>query len=112
MAAVALRKMSGAVQAKLSFGLGIQVPGGLARPLVLAFLLASATVSSGKGGVGAGDGEGPCAGWDTGRARERALPSVPSRRRCLEGAVSTDPRRESVRSEGVQGAEVSKGPEK
>lgn len=46
MAAVALRRMSGVVQAKLPPRLGIQGPGGLARPLVLAFLLASATMSS------------------------------------------------------------------
>nr|XP_019595942.1 PREDICTED: keratinocyte-associated transmembrane protein 2 [Rhinolophus sinicus] len=46
MAAVALRRMSGVVQAKLPPRLGVQAPGGLARPLVLAFLLVSATLSS------------------------------------------------------------------
>ncbi|XP_006923199.1 keratinocyte-associated transmembrane protein 2 [Pteropus alecto] len=46
MAAVAQRRMSGAVQAKLPPKLGIQVPGGLARPLVLVLLLVSATMSS------------------------------------------------------------------
>ncbi|XP_014712230.2 keratinocyte-associated transmembrane protein 2 [Equus asinus] len=46
MAAVALRKMRRAVQAKLPPRPGIQVPGGLARPLALALLLASAIVSS------------------------------------------------------------------
>ncbi|KAM5301805.1 keratinocyte-associated transmembrane protein 2 [Glossophaga mutica] len=46
MAAVALRRMSGAVRAKLPPRPGTQVPGGLERPLVLALLLASATVSS------------------------------------------------------------------
>lgn len=59
MAAVALKRMSGVVQAKLPPGLGVQGPGGLARPLVLAFLLASATMSSGKGGAGAGRRRGP-----------------------------------------------------
>ncbi|KAF6280480.1 keratinocyte associated transmembrane protein 2 [Rhinolophus ferrumequinum] len=46
MAAVALGRMSGVVQAKLPPRLGVQAPGGLARPLVLAFLLVSATVST------------------------------------------------------------------
>ncbi|XP_054424446.1 keratinocyte-associated transmembrane protein 2 [Pteronotus mesoamericanus] len=46
MAAVALRRMSGAVRAKLPPRLGILGPAGLERPLVLALLLASATVSS------------------------------------------------------------------
>ncbi|KAF6080638.1 keratinocyte associated transmembrane protein 2 [Phyllostomus discolor] len=46
MAAVAVRRMSGAVRAKLPPRPGTQVPGGLERPLVLALLLASATVSS------------------------------------------------------------------
>lgn len=59
MAAVSQRRMSGAVQAKLPPKLGIQVPGGLARPLVLVFLLVPATMSSGKGGVGAGRQRGP-----------------------------------------------------
>lgn len=47
------------MQAKLPPKLGIQVPGGLARPLVLVFLLVPATMSSGKGGVGAGRQRGP-----------------------------------------------------
>nr|KAF6446100.1 keratinocyte associated transmembrane protein 2 [Rousettus aegyptiacus] len=46
MAAVSQRRMSGAVQAKLPPKLGIQVPGGLARPLVLVFLLVPATMSN------------------------------------------------------------------
>ncbi|XP_036985809.2 keratinocyte-associated transmembrane protein 2 [Artibeus jamaicensis] len=46
MAAVAVRRMSGALRAKLPPRPGTQVPGGLERPLVLALLLASATVSS------------------------------------------------------------------
>lgn len=62
MAAVALRRMSGVVQAKLPPRLGVQAPGGLARPLVLAFLLVSAAVSSGKAGAGAGSRGGPVRG--------------------------------------------------
>ncbi|XP_006753626.1 PREDICTED: keratinocyte-associated transmembrane protein 2 [Myotis davidii] len=46
MAAVALRKMSGAVRAKLPPRPGAQAPAGLERPLVLTLLLACATVSS------------------------------------------------------------------
>ncbi|XP_007113844.1 keratinocyte-associated transmembrane protein 2 [Physeter macrocephalus] len=46
MAAAALRRMRGAQQAKLWPRPAIQVPGGLALPLVLALLLASATMSS------------------------------------------------------------------
>ncbi|XP_053769117.1 keratinocyte-associated transmembrane protein 2 [Desmodus rotundus] len=46
MAAVALRRMSGAVRAKLPPRLRVQAPGGLQRPLILTLLLASATVSS------------------------------------------------------------------
>ncbi|XP_070271104.1 keratinocyte-associated transmembrane protein 2 [Myotis yumanensis] len=46
MAAVALRKMSGAVRAKLPPRPGPQAPAGLERPLVLTLLLACATVSS------------------------------------------------------------------
>ncbi|XP_066198956.1 keratinocyte-associated transmembrane protein 2 [Saccopteryx leptura] len=46
MAAVTLRRMSGTVRAKLPPRLGIRVPGGLERPLVLTLLLASATMSS------------------------------------------------------------------
>ncbi|XP_003404827.2 keratinocyte-associated transmembrane protein 2 [Loxodonta africana] len=46
MAAAAQGRMRGAAQAKLLPGLSIQAPGGLARPLVLAFLFASATLSS------------------------------------------------------------------
>ncbi|KAM7140459.1 keratinocyte-associated transmembrane protein 2 [Molossus nigricans] len=45
MAAVSQRRMRGAVQTKLQPGPGIQVPGGLERPLVLTLLLASAAVS-------------------------------------------------------------------
>ena len=46
MAAATLRRMRGAQQAKLRPRPAIQVPGGLALPLVLALLLASATMSS------------------------------------------------------------------
>ncbi|XP_008573337.1 PREDICTED: keratinocyte-associated transmembrane protein 2 [Galeopterus variegatus] len=46
MATAALGKMRGAAQAKLLSRPGIQAPGGLARPLVLALLLASAAMSS------------------------------------------------------------------
>lgn len=46
MAAAVLRRMRGTVQAKLRYSPGLQVPGGLAQPLVLALLLASATLSS------------------------------------------------------------------
>ncbi|KAL2778822.1 keratinocyte-associated transmembrane protein 2 precursor [Daubentonia madagascariensis] len=46
MAAAALGRMRGAAQAKLLPESGIQAPVGLARPLVLALLLASATISS------------------------------------------------------------------
>ncbi|XP_012617621.2 keratinocyte-associated transmembrane protein 2 [Microcebus murinus] len=46
MAAAALGRMRGAAQAKLLPEPGIQASAGLARPLVLALLLASATVSS------------------------------------------------------------------
>ncbi|XP_055285092.1 keratinocyte-associated transmembrane protein 2 [Moschus berezovskii] len=46
MAAAAWRRMSGAEQATLPRRPGVQVPGGLARPLVLALLLASAIMPS------------------------------------------------------------------
>ncbi|ELR60262.1 Keratinocyte-associated transmembrane protein 2 [Bos mutus] len=46
MAAAARRRMSGAEQANLLPSPGVQVPGGLARPLVLALLLASAIMPS------------------------------------------------------------------
>ncbi|XP_004420255.1 PREDICTED: keratinocyte-associated transmembrane protein 2 [Ceratotherium simum simum] len=46
MAAVAQRKMRGPVQAKLPPRPGIQIPGGVARLLVPALLLASSTMSS------------------------------------------------------------------
>uniref|UniRef100_A0A8C3VS56 Chromosome 5 open reading frame 15 n=1 Tax=Catagonus wagneri TaxID=51154 RepID=A0A8C3VS56_9CETA len=46
MAAATLSRMRGAVQAKLPPGPGIQVPAGLARPLVLAVLLASVLSSA------------------------------------------------------------------
>lgn len=48
MAAAAVRRMRGTVQAKLRPSPGLQVSG------VLALLLASATMSSGKGGAAAG----------------------------------------------------------
>ncbi|XP_068837309.1 keratinocyte-associated transmembrane protein 2 [Capricornis sumatraensis] len=48
MAAAARRRMSGAEQANLLPRPGVQVPGGLARPLVLALLLASAMIPSVK----------------------------------------------------------------
>lgn len=46
MAAAALGRMRVAVRAKLPLGPGIQTPGRLARPLVLALLLASATMAN------------------------------------------------------------------
>ncbi|XP_006042876.1 keratinocyte-associated transmembrane protein 2 [Bubalus bubalis] len=46
MAVAARRRMSGAEQANLLPRPGVQVPGGLARPLVLALLLASAIMPS------------------------------------------------------------------
>lgn len=54
MAAATLRRMRGTVQRKLRPSPGLQVPGVLAWPLVPALLLASATMSSGKGGAAAG----------------------------------------------------------
>lgn len=102
MAAVALKRMSGVAQAKLPPRLGIRAPGGLARPLVLALLLASATMSRGKGGAGAGRRRGPVRGPGAGGARERALPCVRSRGGCLGGAgVPAGPRREGRLSEGA-----------
>ena len=50
MAVAARRRMSGAEQANLLPRPGVQVPGGLARPLVLALLLASAIMPSGRSG--------------------------------------------------------------
>ena len=88
MAAAVLRRMRGTVQAKLRYSPGLQVPGGLAQPLVLALLLASATLSSGKVGAAAGRSREGRAGGETGPARERALPSVLSRWRCPHGAGS------------------------
>lgn len=80
MAAATLRRMRQVAQAKLPFRPGVQVPGESARPLVLALLFASATMSSGKGGAAAGraweDSEGSGAGEETGRVRARALPRV------------------------------------
>lgn len=102
MAAVAQRRMSGAVQAKLPPKLGIQVPGGLARPLVLVLLLVSATMSSGKGGVGAGRQRGPGRGpgdrqgWGKG-----ASEYLEQKAMARWGRVSTGPRRESRLSEEV-----------
>ncbi|XP_077624756.1 keratinocyte-associated transmembrane protein 2 [Crocuta crocuta] len=46
MAAAVLRRMRGTVQTKLLSSPGLQVPGGLAQPLFLALLLASAALSS------------------------------------------------------------------
>lgn len=81
--------MSGAEQANLLPRPGVQVPGGLARSLVLALLLASAIMPSGKGGAAAGrareDGAGPGAERQDGPPRERAIPSVRSRWRYLLG---------------------------
>jgi hypothetical protein len=79
-AAAALGRMRESMQAKLLSGPGIQAPGGLARPLILALLLASA-MSNGKGGAAAGrareGGEGPGAGLGTGRSSERGAPEGP-----------------------------------
>lgn len=105
MAAATLRRMRSAQQAKLRPRPAIQVPGGLALPLVLALLLAS----SGKWGVAVGrsreDGEGPGAGAErqdgpdqgTGAsecpeqvAMSRGAGSLQSRRGrvgCLKGSV-------------------------
>lgn len=66
MAAAALRRMRGTVQAKLRPSPGLQVPEVLAQPLVLALLLASATMSSGKGGAAAGRA------WEDAEGRARA----------------------------------------
>ncbi|XP_016042277.1 keratinocyte-associated transmembrane protein 2 [Erinaceus europaeus] len=46
MAAAALRRMRGSVREKLPPGLALRIPGRLTRPLVLAFLLASAVSSA------------------------------------------------------------------
>lgn len=88
MAAAVLRRMRGTVQTKLVSSPGLQVPGGLAQPLVLALLLASATLSSGKVGAAAGRAREGRAGGETGPATERALPSVRSRWRCVDRAES------------------------
>lgn len=90
MAAAAPSRMRGTVQAKLPPKPGIQVPTGLARPLVLAVLLASVLISSGKGGAAAGraqeDGEGLGTCSEAGPAGEPALRSVRSWwRSCVEG---------------------------
>lgn len=53
MAAVVLKRMRGSEQTKLLPGSAIQALAGLARPLVLALLLVSAALSSGKGGAAA-----------------------------------------------------------
>lgn len=100
MAAVALGRMSGVVQAKLPPRLGVQAPGGLARPLVLAFLLVSATVSSGKGGAGAGSRGGPGRGPGGRQGQRQGASCVRSRRRCVDGAgVPAGPRGDSRLSE-------------
>ena len=72
MAEVALRRMSGVVRAKLPPRLRVQAPGGLQRPRILTLLLASATVSSGKGGAAAGRLRG--ARRTGARTRRRAEP--------------------------------------
>ena len=104
MAAAARRRMSGAEQANLLPRPGVQVPGGLARPLVLALLLASAIMPSGKGGAAAGrareDGAGPGAerqdgpGQGTGDSEcpeqvvvSRGAGSLQPWRGCLTGSV-------------------------
>lgn len=71
MAAAALGRMRVAVRAKLPLGPGIQTPGRLARPLVLALLLASATMANGKGGAAGRDAG---AGWTRARSGSRAEP--------------------------------------
>lgn len=81
MAAVARRRMSGAARAKLPPELGLQAPGGVARPLLLLLLLVPAAMSSGKGGVGAGRRRGAGAGreragWGRGASECRAREAV------------------------------------
>ena len=95
MAAPARRRMSGAEQANLLPSPGVQVPGGLARPLVLALLLASAIMPSGKGGAAAGrareDGAGPGAERQDGPGQGTGDSECPEQVVVSRGAGSLQP---------------------
>lgn len=96
MAAATLRRMRSAQQAKLRPRPAIQVPGGLALPLVLALLLAS----SGKWGVAVGrsreDGEGPGAERQDGPDQGTGASECPEQVAMSRGAGSLQPRRGRV----------------
>ena len=117
MAAAALRRMRGAQQAKLRPRPAIQVPGGLALLLVLALLLASATMSSGKWGAAVGrsreDRESPGAERQDGPGQGTGASECPEQVAMSRGAGSLQPRRGRVGClKGVCGGGVSKRPEK
>lgn len=94
MAAAARRRMRGAEQANLPPRPGVQVPGGLARPLVLALLLASAIMPSGKGGAAGRtrkDGAGPGAEPQDGPGQGTGDSECPEQVAVSRGAGSLQP---------------------
>lgn len=104
MAAAALRRMSGAVPAKLPPRPGTPGPAGVERPLVLTLLLACAAVTSGKGARR----RGGCG--DPGTRGARAGNGASEKLRSGWAGGSAGPRRGAVRRglrealTGAQGA--------